>query len=168
MGWALRRALGAAVPSAPALELVVWPGLVSWHPRNSCSGLTLFPVPFLGAWPSQDSPGFIGQSDSCLVAQLAITVPLASMASAASSPLGEFPAVKDQLQSVLVIGPMCQRSCRALEAPELVPEAQTQDMMQEQPHTRDKVHEGNGSAAKGGETALSEALLNFLFLDSYN
>lgn len=24
---------------------------VSWHPGTSCSGLTLFPVPFLGIWP---------------------------------------------------------------------------------------------------------------------
>lgn len=38
--------VGAAFPSAPALEPVV-----SWYPGTSCSRLTLFPVPFPGTWP---------------------------------------------------------------------------------------------------------------------
>lgn len=44
-------------------------------------------------------------------------------------------------------------------APELLPQAQTQGMVQEQLHTRDKVHEGNGSTAKGLAGKLLSARL---------
>lgn len=71
---------------------VAWPRVLA--PWNQLLRANTVPSAFPGNLASQ--------SDRCLVAQQAVTVPLAPVASAVCFPLGEFPAVEDQLQSVLV------------------------------------------------------------------
>lgn len=79
---------------------MAWPPVLA--PWNQLLRANSVPSAFPGNLASQDSPGYTSRSDRCLVAQLVVIVPVASMASAACFPLGEFPAVKEQLQSVLV------------------------------------------------------------------
>lgn len=79
---------------------IAWPHVLA--PWNQLLRANTVPCAFPGNLAIWDSPGYTGQSDRCLVAQLVVTVPLVSMASAVCFPLDEFPAVEDQLQSVLV------------------------------------------------------------------